>query len=70
MIVFFLEVTQKLALRTLASHHSCGDVTLKLGTQRASLLNPSKCLLSSGLVLFKKLCRCGPLLLFKEAAVN
>lgn len=33
MIVFFLEVTQKLALRTLASHGSCGDVTLKLGAQ-------------------------------------
>lgn len=70
MIVFFLEVTQKLALRTLASHGSCGNVTLKLGAQRASLLNLSKCLLSSGLVLFKKLCQCGPLLLFKEAAVN
>lgn len=33
MIVFFLEVTQKLALRTLASRGSCGDITPKLGAQ-------------------------------------
>lgn len=51
-IAFFPEVTQQLAERTLESHSSSGDITLKL-MHGASLLSISKCLLSSQVVLFK-----------------
>lgn len=52
MIAFFPEVTQQLAERTLESHGSSGDITLKL-VHRAPQLSISKCLLSSWAVLFK-----------------
>lgn len=71
MIVFFPEVTQWLAVRTLESHGSFGDIDLKLGA-RSTVARDFKVpsFFPRGLLYLKALLMWAPLLLFKEAAVN